>query len=318
MPESRDADQTTSRPVEGPPWGSARPGSLRRRSIRDRCTFQSASSSAVTGPASAWPSSCGFRSGCCHARSGIRSVAHAGVRGASLCHASSPLLHQRHPRRLLRPPRGIIPDEELHRHAAENLDRADALLFGRVTYEMMEAAWRLADGIAGRCPTGCSRSPARSTRPRSTSCRAPWTSVDWNAELLRGRSGEGRSSSSSGSRARDCSSGGVTAPAGAGGAGPDRRVRVRGASQARGPRADVVRGAVEAPRPEAREPAGVRLGRGGDAVRAEKVAVRAAQSWRPGLRDQRQHVVRRDGVALAVGDDARPTGPRRSRRSCAG
>ena len=33
-------------------------------------------------------------------------------------------------------------DEDLHRHAVENLDRADALLFGRVTYEMMEAAWR--------------------------------------------------------------------------------------------------------------------------------------------------------------------------------
>jgi len=31
-------------------------------------------------------------------------------------------------------------DEDLHRHAAENLAKADALLFGRVTYEMMEAA----------------------------------------------------------------------------------------------------------------------------------------------------------------------------------
>src|SRR5713101_6558874 len=37
---------------------------------------------------------------------------------------------------------GIV-DEELHRHAAANLERADALLFGRVTYQMMEAAWRL-------------------------------------------------------------------------------------------------------------------------------------------------------------------------------
>ena len=37
-----------------------------------------------------------------------------------------------------------IADEDLHRHAVENLARADALLFGRVTYEMMEAAWRLA------------------------------------------------------------------------------------------------------------------------------------------------------------------------------
>jgi len=32
----------------------------------------------------------------------------------------------------------VIPaDEDLHRHAIQNLDQADALLFGRVTYEMM-------------------------------------------------------------------------------------------------------------------------------------------------------------------------------------
>ena len=35
-----------------------------------------------------------------------------------------------------------VADEDLHRHAAENLAQADALLFGRVTYEMMEAGWR--------------------------------------------------------------------------------------------------------------------------------------------------------------------------------
>jgi dihydrofolate reductase len=34
----------------------------------------------------------------------------------------------------------VIPDEELHRHFADELERADA--FGRVIYEMMEAAWR--------------------------------------------------------------------------------------------------------------------------------------------------------------------------------
>jgi dihydrofolate reductase len=36
----------------------------------------------------------------------------------------------------------MLADEGLHRHAVENLARADALLFGRVTYEMMESAWR--------------------------------------------------------------------------------------------------------------------------------------------------------------------------------
>ena len=42
--------------------------------------------------------------------------------------------------------RVMIADEDLHRHAVENLAQADALLFGRVTYEMMEAAWRLSAG----------------------------------------------------------------------------------------------------------------------------------------------------------------------------
>jgi len=35
----------------------------------------------------------------------------------------------------------MFADEELHRHAAENIAQADALLFGRVTYEMLEAAF---------------------------------------------------------------------------------------------------------------------------------------------------------------------------------
>src|SRR5438874_6017892 len=51
--------------------------------------------------------------------------------------------------------------------------------------------------------------------------------------------------------------------------------------QAGGPRADVVRGTIEACRLEAREPAGVRLGDSGDAVRAEKVAIGLASPSRP-------------------------------------
>ncbi|MEY3362426.1 MAG: hypothetical protein RL531_2145, partial [Actinomycetota bacterium] len=38
---------------------------------------------------------------------------------------------------------GVV-DEELHRHHAGNIARADALLLGRITYEMMEEAWRRA------------------------------------------------------------------------------------------------------------------------------------------------------------------------------
>jgi hypothetical protein len=46
--------------------------------------------------------------------------------------------------------RAILPDEDLHRHAVENLNRADALLFGRVTYEMREAAFRPPAGTVAR------------------------------------------------------------------------------------------------------------------------------------------------------------------------
>jgi hypothetical protein len=43
----------------------------------------------------------------------------------------------------------MLADADLHRHAVENLNQADALLFGRVTYEMKEAALSCA-GIWGR------------------------------------------------------------------------------------------------------------------------------------------------------------------------
>ncbi len=85
--------------------------------------------------------------------------------------------------------RGIVPDEELHRHAVENLARADALLFGRVTYEMMEAAWRLRARTEARPnwmqpwmePFARTIDAARKYVVSSTLER-----VDWNAELVRG------------------------------------------------------------------------------------------------------------------------------------
>src|SRR5919108_6584005 len=84
--------------------------------------------------------------------------------------------------------RAIVPDEELHRHPAANLERADALLFGRVTYEMMEAAWRqpatgtwpewMADWMIpfARTIDGAKKYVVSGTLDR----------VDWNAELVRG------------------------------------------------------------------------------------------------------------------------------------
>ena len=46
--------------------------------------------------------------------------------------------------------RAGVTDEELHRFWAENLAQADALLFGRVTYEMMEAGWRFTARMGAR------------------------------------------------------------------------------------------------------------------------------------------------------------------------
>ena len=84
--------------------------------------------------------------------------------------------------------RGISPDEELHRHAVENLDRADALLFGRVTYEMMEAAFRPA--WTGERPDWME--PFRRTidAAKKYVVSSTLARVDWNAELVRGDLGK--------------------------------------------------------------------------------------------------------------------------------
>jgi dihydrofolate reductase len=73
----------------------------------------------------------------------------------------------------------------LHRNGVENLDRADALLFGRVTYEMMETAFRPTAGTAGKPewmePFARTIDAAKKYVVSSTLGR-----VDWNAELVRG------------------------------------------------------------------------------------------------------------------------------------
>jgi dihydrofolate reductase len=89
--------------------------------------------------------------------------------------------------------RAGIPDEETHRYAAQTIERADALLFGREIYEMMESAWRpvaetgtaregMADWVL---PFARSIHAAKKYVVSSTLTR-----VDWNAELLRGDLGK--------------------------------------------------------------------------------------------------------------------------------
>src|SRR4029077_5180834 len=85
--------------------------------------------------------------------------------------------------------RAMSTDEDLHHYAAENLDQADALLFGRVTYEMMEAAFRPPARTGARPdwmePFARTIDAAKKYVVSSTLDR-----VDWNAELVRGDLGK--------------------------------------------------------------------------------------------------------------------------------
>jgi dihydrofolate reductase len=87
---------------------------------------------------------------------------------------------------------GIV-DEELHRRAAEGIERADALLFGRVTYEMMEDAWR-APARTGVRPDWMEPWMEAFARTIDAAKKYVVSStlqrVDWNAELLRGDLGK--------------------------------------------------------------------------------------------------------------------------------
>ncbi len=85
--------------------------------------------------------------------------------------------------------RGIPPDEELHRHAVDNLNRADALLFGRVIYEMMEAAWRLATRTVAM-PDWTEPFARTIDAAKKYVVSSTLDHVDWNAELVRGDLGE--------------------------------------------------------------------------------------------------------------------------------
>ena len=82
-----------------------------------------------------------------------------------------------------------IADEELHRHAAENVGGADALIFGRVTYEMMESAWR-GPAPAGTRPAWMEPFAATIDAAKKYVVSSTLQRVDWNAELVRGDLGE--------------------------------------------------------------------------------------------------------------------------------
>jgi dihydrofolate reductase len=83
----------------------------------------------------------------------------------------------------------MIADEELHRHAVENLAHADALLFGRVIYEMMESAWRR-PAPAGARPDWTEPFARTIDAAKKYVVSSTLDRVDWNAELVRGDLGK--------------------------------------------------------------------------------------------------------------------------------
>src|SRR5262245_32296135 len=116
-------------------------------------------------------------------------------------------------------------DEELHRYWAENLARADALLFGRVTYEMMQAAWRPVARTGVRPdwmpdwmePFARTIDAAKKYVVSSTLDR-----VDWNAEIVSGEQLEKAVGQLKRQSGKGFFTGRHEAPAGVGGAGIDR------------------------------------------------------------------------------------------------
>ena len=80
----------------------------------------------------------------------------------------------------------------MHRHWAESLAQADALLFGRVTYEMMESAWRLpATGVRPDWMADWMEPFARTIdAAKKYVVSSTLDRVDWNAELVRGDLGK--------------------------------------------------------------------------------------------------------------------------------
>jgi dihydrofolate reductase len=79
--------------------------------------------------------------------------------------------------------RAGTPNEASHRRAMEGIAQSDAMLLGRVTYEMMEAGWRHAsqERPAWMEPFARTINAAKKYVVSSTLDR-----LDWNAELVRG------------------------------------------------------------------------------------------------------------------------------------
>lgn len=83
---------------------------------------------------------------------------------------------------------GLPPDEESMSYWTAEMARADALLFGRVTYEMMASAWRKpASGVWPEWMREWETPFAEAIdRAKKYVASSTLDEVDWNAELLQG------------------------------------------------------------------------------------------------------------------------------------
>src|SRR5215469_15945918 len=85
--------------------------------------------------------------------------------------------------------RAMLADDDLHRHAVENLEQADALLFGRVTYELMEEAFRPSTRTGAR-PDWMESFARTINAAKKYVVSSTLDRVDWNAKLVRGDLGK--------------------------------------------------------------------------------------------------------------------------------
>ncbi|MFD4992072.1 dihydrofolate reductase family protein [Cellulosimicrobium cellulans] len=87
---------------------------------------------------------------------------------------------------------GLPPDEESMRYWTAEMEQADALLFGRVTYQMMESAWRRP--ASGAWPDWMDEWEVPFAeaidRAKKYVVSSTLSEVDWNAELVRGDLGD--------------------------------------------------------------------------------------------------------------------------------
>ena len=83
---------------------------------------------------------------------------------------------------------GLPPDEESMAYWTAGMRRADALIYGRVTYQMMESAWR--EPASGTWPEWMDEADIPFAeaihRARKHVVSSTLDEVDWNAELVRG------------------------------------------------------------------------------------------------------------------------------------